>query len=266
MARLRVVVEMNKGRIGVPLHKLAAVVKETETFFKMLAEDVKLPGDGRQWLGLNFQSGSVTFTAEYIPQVEPSKIAEFNNTFDHVRRGKPLSHVRTASRHQYAKIAEHLDEDESIAFGIYERPDSQTLEFVSLSKLDLSTIVGEIQGLVESSGSIQGTIHSLFIGSHPPHFFVRELSTDNLIKCTYPAALYPDLANALQREAAILHIHGTIKINKDERKIEHLRVQRIEQADILSDLEFNEFFGCSQNLTGILTTQEFIDRIRDRDA
>lgn len=130
MARIRVNIEMNRGRIGVPLQKLSEVVKETENFLKMLAEDVELPGDKRQWLGLNFQSGSLKFVAEYATPVEPRQFSEFSSSFDDVRRGR-LGKARTSTRIQYARIAEPLEDDEAVDFGIYRAPDDTVPEFLS---------------------------------------------------------------------------------------------------------------------------------------
>jgi hypothetical protein len=256
---------MNRGRIGVPLQKLSEVVKETENFLKMLAEDVELPGDKRQWLGLDFQSGSLRFIAEYATPVEPRQFSEFSSSFDDVRRGR-LGRVRPATRIQYAHIAEPLANDEAVDFGIYKTPDDTIPEFLSLSKRDLALILGEIQQPVESQGAVQGIIHSLFMGSQPPHFFLRELSTDNLVKCIYHHGAYPQLARALQRESAVVHVYGTLKTNVDERRVEQVNVDKIDLADEMSEQEFNNVFGCSPNFTGSLTTQEFIDHIRGRNG
>jgi len=38
MARLRIRIELSRGGVGVPLHKLASVVEEAQKFFHMLSE------------------------------------------------------------------------------------------------------------------------------------------------------------------------------------------------------------------------------------
>ena len=42
MARLRIRIELNRGGVGVPLHKLASVVDEAQKFFHLLTEDVQI--------------------------------------------------------------------------------------------------------------------------------------------------------------------------------------------------------------------------------
>ncbi len=265
MAKIRIPIVLNKGRIGIPLHKLGAIVKETETYLRMLAEDIDLPGDKNQWLGLDFQSGSLNFTAEYIPPVEPLKATQFVVAFVDVRHGRPVPSVRSNTRYQYAKIAEQLDEDELIEFSLYKDPESTIVDVLALSKRDIPAIIGEIQGPVESFGSIQGVIHSVFMGSFPRHFFIRELSTGDLIKCVYSSAQYPDLAKALREEAIVVHVYGLIKMDMVNRRVEQMTMQNIEGTEKLSTKDFEEFFGSCPNFTGQLSTQEFIDQVRGRN-
>lgn len=265
MAIIRIPVALNKGRIGIPLHKLGAIVKETEIFLKMLAEDIQLPGDNKQWLGLDFKSGSVDFIAEYVGPVEAPKAVLFAKTFDDIHCGRDIPMVRNNTKYQYARIADQLDEDEVVEFGIYKDLENPIPEILPLSKQVVSIIIGEIQGPVDSFGSIQGVIHSVFMGSSPRHFFIRELSTGDLIKCIYSSVQYADLLKALREEAIIVHVYGLIKMDMVNRRIEQMTMQTIEITEKLSSKEFEEFFGSCPNFTGQLSTQEFIDQIRGRN-
>jgi hypothetical protein len=256
-------IELNKGRVGIPLKKLSDVVMETERFLRMLAEDSGVdPKDG-QWLGLDFTNGSVNFNAEYVGKVRQKEVRAFNSGFDDVRRGKPVNKVRVETRYQYARIAEKLDADEAIGFGTYEKDDDLPTSF-RLSKLDLPIILTDLQVPVQSIGSIQGTIHSVYLGSQPPHFFLRELASDTLVKCIYAHEKYAEVAKALQSETSVVHVNGEITIDTKQRIFEQIKVAQITLAEPLSGGEFEEFFGCAPNLTGNLSTQEFIDKVRER--
>lgn len=263
MARLRVRIEMNKGRVGVPLEKLAAVVAETEKFLNMLAEDVRLLGK-HEWLGFDFENNSLDFNAEYAYEVRERDIITFNSEFDDLRRGKPPARARTATRNQYARIAEPLDPDEAIEFGLY-RPQSSKPELLPLDKKRAALLIGH-QEPIESHASIQGRIHSVFIGAEPPHFMLRELATGRLIHCEYDNdEAYEQLAKALQDKGVVVHVYGMSRISLSERKVENLRAQNIVIAETMSEGEFEEFFGCAPDLTGKETTEEFIQRIRERE-
>jgi hypothetical protein len=265
MTKIRVPMVLNKGKRGIPLHKLSGIVKETENFLGMLAEDIGLSGDKNQWLGFDFKSSSVSFTAEYTPPVETPTARQFANYFDDIRRGKYVQEVRSGTRYQYAKIAEQLEEDDVVEFGIYKDPEGLIADFLQLSKRDVPMIIGEIQRAVESYGSVQGVIHSIYMGSRPRHFFIRELSTNNLIKCIYSSEQYPELMKVLQKESIVVHVHGEIKTDMINLEIEQMDMLQIEASDKLSDKEFEEFFGSCPNLTGKLSTQDFINQVRGRN-
>ena len=55
MARLRIRIELNRGGVGVPLHKLASVVEEAQKFFYLLTEDVHIDQTQGRMAGLRFR-------------------------------------------------------------------------------------------------------------------------------------------------------------------------------------------------------------------
>jgi hypothetical protein len=265
MAKIRVRVRLNKGRIGIPLYKLGAIVKETEAFFSMLGQDVELPGVKKQWLGLDFENSSVAFSIEYVSPVATEMAALFATSIDDIRQGKPSVIVQDETRKQYARIARELDEDEIMDLGIYKDPESPLPEYFELSKRNLPPILIETQRVVESYGSVQGVIHSIFMGSKPRHFFIRELATEGLIKCVYTSEHHSELVKTLKEEGTVVHVYGLVEVDMAHRKISQITAERIDAAPKLSDNEFDDFFGCCPKLTGDLSTQEFIDDIRARN-
>ena len=54
MNRLRVRVELNRRKSGVPLDELVSVVDETRKFFHLLARDVEIPVERGEWQASNF--------------------------------------------------------------------------------------------------------------------------------------------------------------------------------------------------------------------
>jgi len=65
MNRLRVRVELNRRKTGVPIHELVSVVDETHKFFQLLAKDVQIDVDRGEWHATNFDPESLNFTAEF---------------------------------------------------------------------------------------------------------------------------------------------------------------------------------------------------------
>ena len=112
MARLRIRIELNRGGVGVPLHKLSSVVQEAQKFFQMVAEDVHVENQG-EWLAFDFDNESLNFTAEYVGPVTAEQVRAFYAAFDGV------TSLRRATIAQFTRIADAIGEDELIGFGLY---------------------------------------------------------------------------------------------------------------------------------------------------
>lgn len=192
MARLRVRMELNRGGVGVPLAKLAHVVDEAQKFFRMLGEDVHIDEDSGEWLGFDFDHKSLNFTAEFVGPVAIEQVREFHAAFDGVTQ------LRRATIAQFARIADAIEEDELIGFGLYQNDqETQPSEWRSLSRREALRITEEIRLLLDRAG-------------------------DSGAGSRIPAALDPSAAASLFRER---REHGA-----RERGIEALtqRVDRLE--------------------------------------
>ncbi|HLH38323.1 MAG TPA: DUF4115 domain-containing protein [Bryobacteraceae bacterium] len=140
---MRVRIELSRGGIGVPLHKLASVVQEAHKFFQMLAEDVHIDGQRGEWLGFDFDNQSLNFTAEYVGAVTPKQVQAFYAAFD------GTTALRRATIAQFARITDAIGEDELIGFGLYpSEHDSEPSEWRCLSRRDALRISEEIQVLI----------------------------------------------------------------------------------------------------------------------
>src|SRR4051812_6503121 len=151
MSRLRIRMELNRGGVGVPLHKLAGVVDEAQKFFRMLGDDVHIDKQAGEWLGMDFDNKSLNFTAEYVGRVEPAQVRQFYAAFDGVTL------LRRATIAQFARIADAIDEDELIGFGLYQSDrEAEPSEWRSLSKREALRMTEEIRLLLNRSGDGEG--------------------------------------------------------------------------------------------------------------
>jgi len=143
LARLRIRIELSRGGVGVPLHKLANVVGEAQKFFHMVSEDVHIDMDKGEWLVFDFDRENLDFTAEFIGPVSPQQAQDFNAAF-----GGTTS-LRRATIAQFARIADAIGEEEIIGFGLYESDElSEPNEWRCLSRRDALRIADEIQLLL----------------------------------------------------------------------------------------------------------------------
>src|SRR5579863_7910125 len=147
MSRLRIRIELNRGGVGVPLHKLASVVDEAQKFFQLLTEDVKIDQSQGEWLGFDFGNESLNFTAEFVGPVTAEQVAAFHAAFD------GTTSLRRATIAQFARITESIEQDELIGFGLYMQDDgNEPTEWRCLSRRDALRITEEIQMLIQASG------------------------------------------------------------------------------------------------------------------
>ncbi|MGZ4819907.1 MAG: DUF4115 domain-containing protein [Terriglobales bacterium] len=142
MSRLRVRIELNRGGVGVPLEKLASVVQQAQSFFRMLADDVHIDQSQGDWLGFDFDHESLNFTAEFVGPVTQEQVAAFHSAFD------GTTPLRRATIAQFARIADAIEEDEVIGFGLYLNESDDPGEWRCLSRRDALRIAEEIQVLL----------------------------------------------------------------------------------------------------------------------
>ena len=142
MSRLRVRIELNRGGVGVPLDKLASVVQQAQSFFRMLGDDVHIDQSQGDWLGFDFDHESLNFTAEFVGAVTQEQVAAFHSAFD------GTTPLRRATIAQFARIADAIEEDEVIGFGLYLNEGDDPGEWRCLSRRDALRIAEEIQVLL----------------------------------------------------------------------------------------------------------------------
>jgi hypothetical protein len=145
---------MNRGGVGIPLHKLSSVVDQAERFFQMLAEDVHIEKDRGEWLAFDFDNESLNFTAEYVGPASQDQVQAFSAAFD------GTTSLRRATIAQFTRITEAIGEDEVIGFGLYHSDqEAEPGEWRCLSRRDALRIADEIQMLLGASGELDQATH-----------------------------------------------------------------------------------------------------------
>jgi hypothetical protein len=147
MARLRIRIELSRAGVGVPLGKLASVVDEAQKFLHMLAGDVHVDTSRGEWLGFDFDPGSLNFTAEFSGAASQEQVLAFYAAFD------GTTSLRRTTIGQFAKIADAISEEELIGFGLFGADNvAEPSEWRCLSKRDARRIAEEIKTLLKATG------------------------------------------------------------------------------------------------------------------
>src|ERR1700680_3857661 len=160
MNRLRVRVELNRRRAGVPLDELVSVVEETRKFFHLLAEDVEIEAGRGVWLASDFDPESLNFTAEYEGQASAEQIREFSAAFS------GSTSLRRETIAQFTHIADLIGEDELVGFGLYQSDqETEPSDWRCLSRRDALRFANEIHLLAKAAGESVSPLPAVINGS-----------------------------------------------------------------------------------------------------
>lgn len=267
MAQIKLRIEINKGRTGAPLEKLGDISRQMEKFLRALASDMTLEVKRGEWLAVNFKNGSVSYDASFQDDVTDSVFRHFNRCVEFVTDFDPETDgtnglVSDATLLEYGRIGEHIDPDEVIGIGLYTGSARTPKKWRQINYRRASRIRNAMEAPIRSYGSIQGILHAWFKEAHNPYFQVRELSSDQLVKCIYDSALYPTIVDAVKERSAVVYATGHLKLDRAKRAVDEMLVERIDRIDRISESEFRNFFGAAPNMTGDLTTDQFLSNVR----
>ena len=147
---------------------------------------------------------------------------------------------------EYSRIGTLIDPDEIIRMGIIS-PDARTPRWRDITFSALSSIRRDLEQPVTAHGSVQGIVHAWFKEAKEPHFQLRELSSDELIRVFYREELYDQVARAVQERNTTLLVDGEIRYDKVSKQAIELRAERINSMKMMTTQEFEEVFGCAPN-------------------
>ena len=269
MAKLRVRLEINRGRTGAPLAKLARIAEQAERFLRSLASDSGVVTKANEWLAVNFKNGSVSFDSEFQGEIAVAaaeryaRNLEFVADFDAAVEGAN-GLVTDATLSEFARIGGLIEPDEVVGLGIY-RPGSSKPKWRQITYSRAAEIRQKVETPLPGYGAVQGILHAWFKEVREPHFQLRELSTSTLINCFYGPKHYNDVAQAVRERTTVLHVSGDVLYDRVRRVATELRADRIDRASMLEPADFEALFGSDPLMTGKASTEEFFDDLRRDD-
>jgi hypothetical protein len=246
MSQLRLRITLNKGKRGISLDKLEKVVEELRKFLVSLGDDMELT-EPAAWVGVDFQNSSLEFTSQYQQEVGPVKLERFNSAIVMLARSEFPPYLHPSTAEHFFDVANFLDADETADIAVFDEDEEPVPLEISRRTATLARFINVLP-YRETIGAVQGKIHSLYKESKPhPHFMLRELSTDNLIKCLYEESEYPAIVKALEVKDQVLHVRGRIMTDTRGRSIYHLRVEHILLAEPYGIEDVEKFLGSGES-------------------
>ncbi len=229
MSHLKLRITLNKGKRGISLGKLEHLVEELRKFLYSIGDDINLVGP-TSWVGVDFKNSSLEFTSEYEHIVDTVKLTRFNGAIVTLARSEFPQSLRPSTSEHFFNMAGMLDSEETADIAVFNADDTPVLFEINRKTAKLARFI-DVLPFRQTAGAIQGKIHSLYKESRPAHFVLRELSTDNLIKCVYESDDYPAIIKALQNKDQVIHVRGTVVTDTRERNIDHVTVKQILLAE-----------------------------------
>lgn len=260
MAELKIKVELEKGRVGVHLDLLAKVATEARKFLDMFARDVDL-GDG-DWIANRFTNNSVAYDANFIGETGSMEIAVAQNALRHItdpdRTPDDLGFgISRETFFQMGKMASHLPVNEVMFIGLYDR-DENTPEMRPLTRARFEEIERLIVERTSHYGGVQGHIIALFKSVNT--IWLHDISTRSKVVCKFEAEKYNDVWELLKQKDAIVSVEGWITDRPGRES--HLKIASIRAANEYQEGDLEKFFGLDPEITGELSTSEYLDLIR----
>lgn len=262
MSDIKLRVVLNKGGHGILMQKLAKIAEEAEKFLAFFSEDLNL--SPHEWVADNFKNGSVSFTANYVGVGEEQQVFRARKVLSRVIDPKTKvaelnGDLRPRTYTQFAKIAHPIDADDSIGLGVPN--DKGRFVTKAFTKARANIIEREMNRVVEEFAGFQGSITALF---KEGTCWLKDAVSGNRIVCEYKPHQYNAIWKLLEDRDGIADIEGwLVTING---MIDVLKIERIDASPEYREGDIDKFFGSSPSFTGELSTEDYLDELRNEQA
>ncbi len=266
MTRIRLKIELNPGGVGVRLDKLAKISTEIEKFIRLLAIDAGAEPQLGDFVAKEFYDGSFGSVVEYVNNVDPAAAVNFNSGLRFFSEFKdPHQYINgefsPATVRQFIELGTVIDADEVVRLGIIDADAPAVTEWKSVTKVTTLNVDAAYNQDYRYEGALQGRLGTWYKDSS--YFNLRELATSELVKCFYRPDMYDQIYRLYEDKDAVVNLSGRVLADRATGRIKEVRVNAAKSYAPLSDAEFSRFFGLAPDLTGDLSTPDFIDKIRD---
>ncbi|MHB1198262.1 MAG: hypothetical protein ACYCZ6_01635 [Polaromonas sp.] len=268
MAKLRIRFKLNPGREGVPLGKLSKQSENIEKFLRSIAADLNADDSKNGWVADHFKTGSLEETISLMSDVPDETLDQFDEAMNYLLKfgigNKPIpSFLGVGTIECYSVMRQNLDPDERLGIGLFHPKTGKAKPFTLVDRFQLEAVGKSIETEVRYIGAVMGSTHEWNKGAEKPFIVIRELNSQELIRCNYSDGDYAKVAKLFGNKTAIVIIEGSISQNLITSKTEVLLATGFEFAPDFSGKDFDKFFGAIPGLTGDLTSEEFVAKGRN---
>ena len=242
--------------------KLGVLSQSMSQFFAGLGNDLGLEGTAKDWIAVDFRNGSLDYTAECQNPVEDNEITAYEDTFEAVTEfqegDKRLDRVSVETLDKYTRIAGTLDPFEAVAFGRFPSSRKGRVKWRRLDREKGEAIKKALRNEIEYHGAIQGTLKQ--IDFEEEHIKVRDIVTGELIRCSFDLSMQEDILKIRPQKGRIIDVAGKLRLLRINNRILGMKIERIRASAPYKKGDLDKFFGCAPELTGDLSTEEYLNQ------
>jgi hypothetical protein len=267
MARLRIRLQFNPGRVGSPMDKLGEFSSQTERFLRSLSLDLGIKIKKGDWLARNFSNGSVEFDGELATAIPDEIATRGREALAAIVGDQPLDAfnrglVGYTTIAEFAKIGTVLDSDEKFLVGLYQDGEARPAEWREVDYQKTAEIRRLLDAPMISYGAVQGTVHAWYTGARPSYFQLRELASGSLVRCIYKNDLYGKVHQATRVPNMVVYVYGEIHWDRATNAIIEVDAADLDPAEPLTEAQFQSIFGSMPEFTGTMSTADYIEWLR----
>ncbi|MBI4569097.1 MAG: hypothetical protein HY719_11945 [Planctomycetes bacterium] len=267
MPPVRVQVELNRGRGGVPLDQLAAFASGTAEFLSSLATDIGIKTPPHCWVSEDFDNGSLKFACRLDTPLDATQATRFQRGLRSVLRNDYSDTtisvcIRPETRLRYARVAQSLEADTPARFGLSAPGAEGQIEWFVLTPTMVRDIQAPVESAYRSFGEVQGVVHAFFKETSPPYLKIRELSTKQMVNCIFGPELYADAVKLLADPSGVVFVEGWLSESAETGLVERIDVTGFRVAPEFDEAIYRKSLGGMSEFTGNLTTTEYLRELR----
>jgi hypothetical protein len=268
MPQFKMRVTLFKGQESIELSRLSSLPEELAKLFKSIGDDAGVLPMQNQWRASKFSDGSLGFEVATHEGLTQKSAAVCRRIATSVLAGKPqAAHAAGATEKtflQYAQVAKKIHPGESVALSILPAKGGKRAAKPYLVTSEVVERLTEaVRPFIEYHGTVLGVIHAFYKEAERPHFDLRDISRDNIVKCFFARDLYNDVVGALAPRERRVHVSGTVRANRLSKTIDSISVERLMLVDPLSEEDFEKFFGIAPTMTGDIGAAEYVSSLRE---
>jgi hypothetical protein len=265
---VRIRIELNRGRVGMPLGKLADVMKDTVRFLESLSDDLQIADADGRWLAEKFENNSVDFDLRLHRHLTPLQHSQLRSglrsCFSPQHRDPMVGLlISEKTRHRFADLAKEASPGDPYFFGLYQQDSEEILEeLFPIDSATVSELAAAAYGYSTAYGEVQGIVYSFVKEAKQPHLTLRELSTQHLVKCYFTPEQYAAAVELLTEREAVVFVEGETTQDTAKNQVTSIQVASFRLAPEFSLDALRAWAGSFPDFTGSLSTEAHLDLIR----